>query len=86
MRLIDLLNKLEREGALSTLYQSGCLNLKCYSQREIYNTYCALLATPTYADRPGQAANAAAVTCRVSRSTVYTAIKSMTKPATNAPH
>ena len=67
MRLIDLLNQLERDGALSKLYQAGAATLAVYARREIYNTYLALLATPAYADQPSKAAQATAEQCRIAR-------------------
>lgn len=75
MRLIDLLNKLEQDGMLTQLYQAGAVTLAVYAQREVYNTYHALLATPQYADQPSKAAYATALECRVARSTVYNALR-----------
>lgn len=77
MRLIDLLNKLEAEGALSQLYQAGAVTLAVYAQREVYNTFCALLATPQFIDQPSKVVAATAMHCRVSKRTVYRALRSM---------
>jgi hypothetical protein len=77
MRLVDLLNKMEEAGTLGLLYKAGVVTLAVYSRREVYNTYQALRATPAYIDRPSNAAKATAASCRVARSTVYTAIREM---------
>jgi hypothetical protein len=77
MQLIDLLNQLDRAGTLGQLYQAGVVNLKAYSHREVYGTYRALLASPTYAEQPARAVLATAAQCGVARSTVYLAIREM---------
>lgn len=77
MTLIQLLNQLDEVGTLGQLYQAGAVTLTAYSQREIYNHYQALLSSPRYFDRPGRAAVATAEGCRVTRSTVYRALRNM---------
>ena len=77
MQLIDLLNQLDQAGTLSQLYQSGVLNLKAYSHREIALCYRALLATPNYAEQTARAVQVTAIQCGVARSTVYAAIREM---------
>lgn len=77
MRLIDLLNELEQTGTLGKLYKCGAATLAVYAQREVFNTYAALLATPHYADRRTKAVEATATQCRVSKGTVWRAIRQM---------
>lgn len=77
MQLIDLLNQLDNAGTLAQLYQAGVVNLKAYSHREILLTYRALLANPTYADQPGQAARATAAGLGIGLRTVHRAIREM---------
>lgn len=77
MKLIELLNKLDAEGALSKLYQAGAATITVYSHRELYNHCAALLATPHYADKKSKAARATAKQCGVALSTVYRAIRCM---------
>jgi hypothetical protein len=77
MQLFELLNKLEREGILSKLYQAGAATITVYSQREVYSYYLALLSTPTYADRKSKAIQATSEACKVQPSTVYRAIRCM---------
>ena len=77
MQLIDLLNQLDQAGVLTQLYQAGVVNLKAYSHREILLTYRAMLANPTYADQPSQAAHATAVGLGIGLRTVYRAIGEM---------
>ena len=77
MQLIDLLNQLEQKGLLSKLYQAGALNIKCFNYKEIVLHYRALLATPTYAEQPSQAAQATAQGLSVALRTVYRAIGEM---------
>ena len=77
MQLIDLLNKLEEKGQLGKLYQAGALNIKCFNYKEIVLHYRALLATPTYAEQPSQAALATAQGLGVGLRTVYRAIEEM---------
>jgi hypothetical protein len=77
MQLIDLLNQLDEKGQLGKLYQAGAINIKCFNHKEIVLHYRALLATPTYADQPSQAARATATGLDVSLRTVYRAIGEM---------
>jgi hypothetical protein len=77
MQLIDLLNKLEAAGQLGPLYQAGAINIKCFNYKEIVLHYRALLATPTYAEQPSQAAQATAQGLGVGLRTVYRAIGEM---------
>lgn len=77
MQLIDLLNQLDKAGTLGQLYQAGIVNLKAYSHRDIMLHYRALLATPTYAEQPRQAAQATAQGLGVGLRTVYRAIGEM---------
>lgn len=77
MQLIDLLNQLEAKGQLGKLYQAGALNIKCFNYKEIVLHYRALLATPTYAEQPSQAAQATAKGLGVGLRTVYRAIDEM---------
>ena len=77
MQLIDLLNDLEQKGQLGILYQAGALNIKCFNHKEIVLHYRALLATPSYADQPGRAAEATAIALGIGVSTVYRARREM---------
>jgi hypothetical protein len=77
MQLIDLLNQLDKAGTLAQLYQAGVVNLKAYSHREILLHYRALLASPTYADQPSQAARATATGLGCGLRTVHRAIREM---------
>lgn len=77
MRLITLLNQLDQEGVLSKLYQAGAATLAVYAQREVYNHYIALLASPHYSDKRAEAARVTASTCGVSLRSVYRACRAM---------
>lgn len=81
MKVIDILNKLEEGGHLTSLYQAGIINLKAFSQRDIYLRWQTLRASLRYAQDNAGAVRTVAQELDVSTDTVYRAIAGMEKVA-----
>ena len=79
MRVIDILNKLEEGGQLTALYQAGVINLKAFSQRDIYLRWQTLRASLRYAHDNAGAVRKVAQELDVSVPSVYRAIAGMQK-------
>ncbi|RFP65931.1 hypothetical protein D0N36_06925 [Hymenobacter lapidiphilus] len=77
MKVIDLLNALDDAGQLNTLYQAGCLNIRAYNMRDIYQRWQTLKSSLRYADDNGGAVRAVAAELSVSTDTVYRAVAGM---------
>jgi hypothetical protein len=81
MKVIDILNKLEEGGQLTSLYQAGIINLKAFSQRDIYLRWQTLRASLRYSQDNAGAVRMVAQEMEVSVPSVYRAIAGMDKQA-----
>jgi hypothetical protein len=81
MKVIDILNKLEEGGHLTSLYQAGIINLKAFSQRDIYVRWQTLRASLLYTEDNAGAVRRVAEELEVSVPSVYRAIAGMEKRA-----
>ncbi|TGE07706.1 hypothetical protein [Hymenobacter fodinae] len=81
MRVIDILNKLEEGGHLTSLYQAGVINLKAFSQRDIYLRWQTLKASLRFSQDNAGAVRKVAEEMEVSVPSVYRAIAGMEKAA-----
>ncbi|TGD80303.1 hypothetical protein [Hymenobacter wooponensis] len=81
MKVIDILNKLEEGGHLTSLYQAGIINLKAFSQRDIYLRWQTLRASLRYAQDNAGAVRQVAEEMEVSVPSVYRAIVGMEQQA-----
>lgn len=81
MKVIDILNKLEEGGHLTSLYQAGIINLKAFSQRDLYLRWQVLRASLRYTEDNAGAVRQVAQEMEVSCDTVYRAIAGMQKVA-----
>ncbi|TGE22826.1 hypothetical protein [Hymenobacter metallicola] len=79
MKVIDILNKLEEGGHLTSLYQAGCINIRTYNSRDIYLRWQTLRASLRYEKDNAGAVRLVANEMEISCDTVYRAISSMEK-------
>ncbi|RPD46782.1 hypothetical protein DNI29_11495 [Hymenobacter sediminis] len=79
MKVIEIMNKLDEGGQLTALYQAGIINLKAFSQRDIYLRWQTLRASLRYTSDNAGAVRRVAEELEVSTDTVYRAIAGMEK-------
>ena len=84
MKVIDILNKLEEGGHLTSLYQAGIISIKAYSARDLYLRWQTLRASLRFEKDNAGAVRMVAEEMEVSCDTVYRAIQSMNKIAVTA--
>lgn len=82
MQVIDLLNALDDAGQLGSLYQAGCLNIRAFNMRDIYQRWQTLRSSLRYADDNGGAVRVVARELGVSTDTVYRAVGAMQQRVT----
>jgi len=81
MTTYEILKKLKEDGTLAVLYRDGFINIRCYTQVDVFEYYKALRVMPKYMDRNAEAVRATAQEFEVSVRSVYEAVRVMSKLA-----